>query len=454
MPTKLPKRPTLRWDQHKRQVLCCLYRFFVCNKKETEEIFSYIFRGHLNQRGIQGFVPFATLNTQWVWMKNRRDPVWSQVHINTAFETDGEWKEVITKIRSAAKVLRFELGEKMEDNINTSHLSPLVSDDERSITFNEPAAAMLPDSLSTPETINPMVLLFSKRDHVLNRISRDNQSLNQDIDQSIDQQNDDTDLHNDLHDDIPNRLPGSTEPVVTSNGKLCLWCEHEGITYDSEDIQKPQDEDYNYDSEYEDHSHGNQNNDRQDNPIMREYTQRFKQFMRELDGEFLHLDEELFDSESESPITSQGSPSKLSPFRIPRIPSPSDLEQDILDTGNNSDWCADGGSPANLADLGTSISMEDRSGALDDDRIYTKKSLSNFRFHQSRTAHDEAPDGSFGGQRVFEYGWPSDDEMRVETLRQMSAEALRQVENQSITQFSNQEDLDVLMYDGNTWNQV
>lgn len=68
-------------------------------------------------------------------MKNRRDPVWSQVHINTAFETDGEWKEVITKIRSAAKVLRFELGEKMEDNINTSHLSPLVSDDERSITF-------------------------------------------------------------------------------------------------------------------------------------------------------------------------------------------------------------------------------------------------------------------------------------------------------------------------------
>lgn len=132
--TKFPKRPTLRWDQHKRLVLCCLYRFFVCNKKETEEIFSYIFRGHLNERGIQGFIPFATLNTQWVWMKKKRDPVWSHVHMNTAFEADDEWKEIFTQIKSAAKTLRFEPRERMEDDTNASCQSPLGSDDERNIT--------------------------------------------------------------------------------------------------------------------------------------------------------------------------------------------------------------------------------------------------------------------------------------------------------------------------------
>lgn len=132
--TKFPKRPTLRWDQHKRLVLCCLYRFFVCSKKETEEIFSYMFRSHLNERGIQGFIPFATLHTQWVWMKKRRDPVWSQVHMNTTFEANGEWKEIVTKIKSAAKTLQFELREKMEDDTITSCQSSLGSEDERNTT--------------------------------------------------------------------------------------------------------------------------------------------------------------------------------------------------------------------------------------------------------------------------------------------------------------------------------
>lgn len=132
--TKFPKRPTLRWDRHKRLVLCCLCRFFICNKKETEEIFSYMFRSHLNERGIQGFVPFATLNTQWFWMKKKRDPVWSHVHINTVFEADDEWKEIITKIKSAAKTLRFELREKMGDDTNTLCQSSSGSNDERNTT--------------------------------------------------------------------------------------------------------------------------------------------------------------------------------------------------------------------------------------------------------------------------------------------------------------------------------
>ncbi|KAJ5365067.1 hypothetical protein N7517_007953 [Penicillium concentricum] len=275
--TKFPKRPTLRWDQYKRQVLCCLYRFFMCDKKETEEIFSYMFRGHLNERGIQGFVPFATLNTQWVWMKNIRDPVWSHVHLNTAFETDGKWKEILTKIKFAAETLRFQLREKTEDDTTTSHWSSLGPDSERSVVSDEPATPMLRHTLSAPETLNPMVLLFPTRDHVFGEISRANQSIDESMDQSVNQT---VYQQNDLHNNIPNALHGSTEPVVTSDGKLCLWFDHEGTSYEFEDTQELQDEDCDYDSGYEDTSYANQHNDRQEDPSMREHTQAFKQSMR------------------------------------------------------------------------------------------------------------------------------------------------------------------------------
>jgi hypothetical protein len=102
----------------------------MCDKKETEEIFSYMFRGHLDERGIRSFVPFATLNTQWTWMKNKQDPVWSHVYINTLFATDREWKVIVSKTKSAATTSRFQLREKMEDDTNTSRWSSLG---ERSI---------------------------------------------------------------------------------------------------------------------------------------------------------------------------------------------------------------------------------------------------------------------------------------------------------------------------------
>ncbi|CAI7594349.1 unnamed protein product [Penicillium discolor] len=449
--TKFPKRPTLRWDQHKRLVLCCLYRFFVCNKKETEEIFSYMFRGYLNERGIQGFIPFATLNTQWVWMEKKRDPVWSHVHVKTAFEADNEWKEIVTQIKSAAKTLRFELRERTEDDTNASCQNSLGSDDERNTTSNVPAAPILPRLLSTPETFNPIVLVCPTRDRVFNGRSRDNQTADQVIDLCIDQS---IGQQNDIHNDTPTGLHGSTEPVVTTHGKLCLWCEHEGTTYESEDIQELQYEDYNAESGYEDHSHGNQHNYRQDDPIMREYTQGFKQSMRELGGKVSYSDEELFDSESEYLMTPQERPSKVHSFYDPRPSLPAGLEQALLASEDNSDWCADR-SPTNLTDFGTpAISMEDLSGALDDDRISTQKTLSNFRFPQNHTAHDEAPDDCFGGERVLQYAWPPNDGIRVETLHRMSVEAFRHVENQSTTHFDHQEEMDVLMYDGNTWNQV
>ncbi|KAJ5207222.1 hypothetical protein N7491_002148 [Penicillium cf. griseofulvum] len=345
-PTKSSKRPTVRWDQYKRQVLCCLYRFFICDKKETEEIFSYVFRGHLDERGIQGFVPFATLKTQWTWMKNKQDPVWCHVHINTPSATDPEWKEIISKIKSAAKTLRFQLREKTEDDTNTSHWSSLGSD-ERNIASNGPVL-LLPQTLSTPQT-----------------------------------------LKNDTRNNIPD-AHRSTEPVVTSRGKLCLWCKHEGTTYEFEDIQEPQDEDNDYGNGYEDNSHANPHNDRQEDPSMREYTLGFKQFMGELEGKVLYSDKELFGSGSEDyVVTFQGSPPKLRPFCNPDLSLPSGLEKEKepLGTEDSLNRSTDRGSLANLTVLEPpSIPMEDQSGTLDDDQISTQETLYNIRFPQTRAA--------------------------------------------------------------------
>ena len=131
---KPPKRPTLRWDQYKRQVLCCLFRFFVCDKKQFQEIFSYIFRDHLNERGIHGFISFQTLNTQWVWMRNSGNLDWFHVHIGTAFETNRDWREIISKVNSAAETLRFHLREKTVDNIDTSRWKSGDGNPERAIS--------------------------------------------------------------------------------------------------------------------------------------------------------------------------------------------------------------------------------------------------------------------------------------------------------------------------------
>jgi hypothetical protein len=84
------------------------------------EIFSHMFRSHLSERGITGFVPYATLHTQWSWMRSSGDLVWYHVHIDTEFSTHAEWTEIVEKIRAAAKILRFDLREKTRDGTDTS----------------------------------------------------------------------------------------------------------------------------------------------------------------------------------------------------------------------------------------------------------------------------------------------------------------------------------------------
>lgn len=121
---KPPRRPNIRWDTHKRQVLCCLYRFFYRDPKVWEEIFSHIFKSHLIERGIAGFVPFQTLNIQWFCMREHGDVVWHHAHIATEFRKDGEWKDIISSINSAARTLRLQIREKDEDSVDISRWRP------------------------------------------------------------------------------------------------------------------------------------------------------------------------------------------------------------------------------------------------------------------------------------------------------------------------------------------
>jgi hypothetical protein len=124
---KAIKTPRIRWNEYRRQVLCCLYRFFVRDTKQFEEIFSYIFRSHLRERGIQGFISFATLNTQWTWMRNKRHPVWCHVHIDTPFEDRAEWTDIISTIKTTAVTLRIHrLCERTDDTDISLRQSPGV----------------------------------------------------------------------------------------------------------------------------------------------------------------------------------------------------------------------------------------------------------------------------------------------------------------------------------------
>lgn len=114
------RRRNIQWDTPKRMVLCCLFRLFRRDNRKWEEIFSHMFRSHLTERGITGFIPFTTLNIQWVNMREHGDPIWHRVHIATDFKKDGEWQDTISSIHSAAQALRLEIQEKDEDSVDIS----------------------------------------------------------------------------------------------------------------------------------------------------------------------------------------------------------------------------------------------------------------------------------------------------------------------------------------------
>ncbi|KAJ5774239.1 hypothetical protein N7457_009135 [Penicillium paradoxum] len=229
---RLTKRPKLRWDTSMRQTLCCLYRFFQCGKRQKEEIFFAIFRENLRRRDIRTFVPFGTLHTQWSWMRNTGDLVWARVHKDTEFDVDGEWKNIIQRIKSTAVTLRLSLHEKTEDDIDTTlwgtrviasgprRLSSASSIVLTTVHKNVPSTrTLLPTS--SPETPRRMPFPPYSPEEQQERsryfVGSDNRSGGSST-------VDDRDNHEQTH----------HLSVVTSHGKICLWCEY-GTTIDEPD---------------------------------------------------------------------------------------------------------------------------------------------------------------------------------------------------------------------------
>ncbi|KAJ5385076.1 hypothetical protein N7517_002987 [Penicillium concentricum] len=206
-----PKKPKLRWDTPMRQALCCIYRFFRCDKKAKEEIFFSMFRDNLRKRGINRFIPDRTLHAQWSWMRNTGDLVWSDVHRDTEFSMDGRWKQIIQRIQSTAVTLRLPLLEKTEDDIDTTQCGMRVT------------MALGPRAESPPEAPHRMPLPLRQREEKRSRYFAE----------SEDQNSESATMSVGHSQELVDHLT-TDSPVVTSHGKNCLWCSY-GLTIDEVD---------------------------------------------------------------------------------------------------------------------------------------------------------------------------------------------------------------------------
>ncbi|KUM57596.1 hypothetical protein ACN42_g9591 [Penicillium freii] len=212
------KRPKLRWDVPMRQALCCLYRFFRCSKKQKEEIFFSMFRDNLRKRGIHRFVPGKTLHAQWNWMRNTGDLIWSHVHRNTEFNMDGEWRDIIQRIKSTALTLHLPLIEKTEDDIDTAQWGTRVAMTLGLRTDSPP---------QTPQPI-PFPLQQRRAEERSHYFAESDDQTSESITMSVGQSQEWADEPGHI-----NPLENN-EAVVTSHGKTCIWCEH-GLAIDETD---------------------------------------------------------------------------------------------------------------------------------------------------------------------------------------------------------------------------
>ncbi|KGO76512.1 hypothetical protein PITC_087910 [Penicillium italicum] len=215
-----PKRPKLRWDVPMRQALCCMYRFFRCDNKQKEEVFFSMFRDYLRKRGIHRFVPGKTLHAQWNWMRNSGDLVWSRVHRETDFNMDGEWRNVIQRIKSTASTLRLLLVEKREDDIDTAQWGTRLALPLRSRTYCPPQTPRsMPFSLHQ-RSEEERSQYFVERDH------RSSESYTLTVGHNQEQTDHFEQTDNIEQTDYLEQTEhlGNDESVVTSHGKICVWC--------------------------------------------------------------------------------------------------------------------------------------------------------------------------------------------------------------------------------------
>lgn len=178
--------------------------------------------------------------------------------------------------------------------------------------------------------------------------------------------------------------------------------------------------------------------------------QEFVQFLSGLRSELPYLDQEHSDSEREEcPLTPRQDHQKSRIGFHPHVSSELDSDYEPPESEEISDWRSD---KRSLAISETcSVSMEDRTETIDDGQFSTHETLSSFGYETNEVNYpyeDHASDVSSVPQE-----WPSDGETHPKAPCPFSVEIVRRFEKNMTTSSSHQE-MDVLMYEGDTWKRV
>ncbi|KAL6230420.1 hypothetical protein BDW75DRAFT_234403 [Aspergillus navahoensis] len=127
----LTKLPRVRWSSEMRAFLCCLIKYFNRDPDAFQAVFNSRFKKELSECGFNEkmSVKWSTLNSQWVDMKKKGDPIWGYVH-QSAFDPKA-WLTYIEEIKANAISINKHIDEKAEDtNFHWQLFQPEISPDE------------------------------------------------------------------------------------------------------------------------------------------------------------------------------------------------------------------------------------------------------------------------------------------------------------------------------------
>ncbi|KAK9853160.1 hypothetical protein MYU51_006901 [Penicillium brevicompactum] len=234
-----PRRPTLRWDQLKRYVLCCIFRFFLCDGWQTSKIFSHMFRSHLAERHFQSDVGYKCLHAQWRDMGRKKNADYIHVY-NATFEPGSEIGDLIKQIRAAAAFLNIKLREKRllqllptraqtdrEDLPDVDSIGPQQAlshfQNIRRYALPTRARVIKPSVSAVLPVTSPYFSDPTDGYHKLAVTSHGQVCLLG---------------HNENQGESTDNVQGTSDPVVTSHGKLCLWCYHENQSESTHSMQQ------------------------------------------------------------------------------------------------------------------------------------------------------------------------------------------------------------------------
>ncbi|KAL4761529.1 uncharacterized protein BDW70DRAFT_168005 [Aspergillus foveolatus] len=111
----LTKPPRVRWSPEMRTFLCCLIKYFNKDRDAFQAIFNSRFKKELSDCGFSEKLPvkWSTLDSQWIDMKKKGNPIWGDVH-QSAFDAEA-WPSYIEEIKATAISINKHIDRKAED---------------------------------------------------------------------------------------------------------------------------------------------------------------------------------------------------------------------------------------------------------------------------------------------------------------------------------------------------